>query len=161
MGWPSDLTVGSVHPLQYFGRHLVPCIDDFEADGPILRMRSTQRWPTPQGVVDAFVEATNYGPGFSVARMTGIIDTISLGYNTPVSEDRCHLRFTFTVKELGDPAMTALVGDGFISILSQQIGEDVRIWEDKTYLSRPALSDGDGPIMAFRSWAHQFYAPSA
>jgi phenylpropionate dioxygenase-like ring-hydroxylating dioxygenase large terminal subunit len=142
------------------GQDIVPTIEAFEMDGPILTMRSTQRWPTPDGVVDAFVEVTNYGPGFSVVRMTGIIDTVSVGCNTPVSEDRCHLRFTFAVKPLGDPALTAAVGDGFISLLSDQIGEDARIWEHKTYLERPALSDRDGPIMQFRSWAQQFYPRS-
>jgi len=142
------------------GQEIVPTVDAFETDGPILRMRSTQQWPTSDGVVDAFVETTSYGPGFSVVRMTGIIDTVSLGCNTPVSEDRCHLRFSFAVKKLGDQALTAMVGDGFIALLTEQIGEDVRIWEHKTYLPRPALSDQDGPIMAFRSWAQQFYARS-
>lgn len=140
------------------GQEIVPTIDAFEIAGPILRMRSTQRWPTPDGVVDAFVEATNYGPGFSIVRMTGIIDTVSIGCNTPVSHDRCHLRFTFTVKKLGDPTITAAVGDGFINLLTEQIGEDVRVWEHKAYLPTPALSDRDGPIARFRSWAQQFYS---
>ncbi len=150
----------SAHFGYVHGQQDVPTIDAFESDGPILRMRSTQRWPTPDGVVDALVEATSYGPGFSLVRMTGIIDTVSLACNTPVSEDRCHLRFSFAVKDVGDPEFTKVVGDGFIAVLTEQIGEDVRIWEHKTYLPRPALSDRDGPIMRFRSWAAQFYASS-
>ena len=139
------------------GQEIVPSIDSYETDGPIAVMRSTQRWPTPDGVVDAFVEATSYGPGFSVVRMTGVIDTVSIGCNTPVSRDRCHMRFAFVVRELDDPAMTELVGDGFVGVLTEQIGEDIAIWEHKAHLTRPALADTDGPIMQFRSWASQFY----
>jgi phenylpropionate dioxygenase-like ring-hydroxylating dioxygenase large terminal subunit len=140
------------------GQAIVPSIDSYETDGPVARMRSTQRWPTGDGVVDAFVEATSHGPGFSVIRMTGIIDTVSVGCNTPVSGDRCHLRFSFTVRKLDDPAMTAMVGDAFIDLLTEQIQEDIRIWEHKRYLPHPALAGTDGPIMQFRAWASQFYA---
>ena len=35
--------------------------------------------------------------------------------------------------------------------------EDLEIWEHKAYLARPRLADTDGPIMAFRRWAAQFY----
>jgi phenylpropionate dioxygenase-like ring-hydroxylating dioxygenase large terminal subunit len=140
------------------GQAIVPTVDSLDIDGPVMRMRSTQRWPTPDGVVDAFVEAVSYGPGVSVIRMTGVIDTISIGCNTPMATDRCHLRFAFTVKRLGDDALTALVGDSFIDLLTQQIGEDVRVWQHKTFIERPALAAEDGPIMKFRSWASQFYA---
>lgn len=146
------------HFAYVHGQQIVPTIDSYETDGPISRMRSTQRWPTADGVVDAFVDATSYGPGFSVIRMTGVIDTVSIGCNTPVSTDRCHLRFSFAVGKTGDEAMTALVGDAFIDLLTEQIGEDIRIWEHKRYLPHPALAPGEGPIMQFRSWASQFYA---
>ena len=143
------------------GQSIVPSIDSFDIEGPILRMRSTQRWPTPTGDVDGFVEATSYGPGFSVIRMIGIIDTVSIGCNTPVSDGSCHMRFAFTVKKLGDDAITAMIGDGFIDQLTEQIGGDARIWEHKTFLEHPALSSEDGPIMTFRAWAQQFYPASA
>jgi hypothetical protein len=70
------------------GQAVVPSVDSYDTDGPVARMRSTQRWPTGDSLVDAFVEATSHGPGFSVIRMTGIIDTVSVGCNTPVSGDR-------------------------------------------------------------------------
>jgi hypothetical protein len=52
------------------------------------------------------------------------------------------------------------VGDAFIDLLTEQIQEDIAIWEHKRYLPRPALASTDGPIMEFRSWASQFYAGS-
>ena len=147
----------SAHFGYVHGQATVPSIDSYETDGPTARMRSTQRWPTGDGEVDAFVEATSHGPGFSVIRMTGVIDTVSIGCNTPITADRCHLRFSFTVKRLGDDAMTALVGDAFIGLLTEQIREDIRIWEHKRYVPRPALAPTDGPVMQFRSWIEQFY----
>jgi hypothetical protein len=35
--------------------------------------------------------------------------------------------------------------------------QDIRIWERKRYLARPALAEGDGPIGKYRIWAPQFY----
>jgi 3-ketosteroid 9alpha-monooxygenase subunit A len=37
--------------------------------------------------------------------------------------------------------------------------QDVQIWENKIYLDRPILCDGDGPIGEFRRWYSQFYTP--
>jgi hypothetical protein len=35
---------------------------------------------------------------------------------------------------------------------------DFPIWEHKVYLERPRLAKGDGPLLPFRNWAHQFYS---
>lgn len=150
--------VDSAHFGYVHGQPTVPCIDDYETDGPVARMRSTQRWPTPDGEVDAHVEATSYGPGVSVVRMSGIIDTVTLGCNTPVSADRSHLRFTFAVRRADSDALTKAIGGAFVDLLTEQVGQDIVVWEHKTYRSRPALADNDGPIMRFRTWARQFHA---
>ena len=42
--------------------------------------------------------------------------------------------------------------------VSRQLEQDIPIWENKVYLSRPVLCDGDGPIGVFRRWAKQFYS---
>jgi hypothetical protein len=43
----------------------------------------------------------------------------------------------------------------------KQLNEDIPIWENKRYLERPLLCDGDGPIAEFRRWCLQFYSPQA
>ncbi|WP_420706432.1 hypothetical protein [Streptomyces sp. MspMP-M5] len=42
----------------------------------------------------------------------------------------------------------------------RDIRQDIRIWHHKTYLERPRLAEGDGPITAWRRWTSQFYSPA-
>ncbi len=130
----------------------------YEADGHMQRVRTVQKFVTPQGVVEGNIDIDQYGPGFSVIRFSGIVDTILLGNNTPVTANTCEQRFSFRVKRLGDDATTTSVGDAFVAEISQQITEDLPIWKNKGYIVRPALADTDGPYMQFRKWASQFYA---
>jgi hypothetical protein len=37
--------------------------------------------------------------------------------------------------------------------------QDLKIWQHKIYRPRPVLVPGDGPILAYRQWASQFYEP--
>ncbi len=136
----------------------VPELESYETDGPRTSMRSIQKFPTPRGVVDGRIDADSFGPGFSVIRFSGIVDTILMGCNTPVGRNRCHMRFSFTVARLGDDALSSTVGQAFVAEIDKQVQEDTPIWQNKAYLARPALADTDGPFTRFRKWASQFYA---
>lgn len=37
------------------------------------------------------------------------------------------------------------------------VSTDFKIWQNKIYITPPALAKGDGPIAQYRSWAQQFY----
>ncbi|MEZ5323240.1 MAG: Rieske 2Fe-2S domain-containing protein [Microthrixaceae bacterium] len=136
----------------------VPEARSYEADGPVQRVRTVQKFVTPQGVVEGNIDIDQHGPGFSVIRFSGIVDTILLGCNTPVTSDTCEQRFSFRVRRLADAAATSSLGDAFVAEITQQIHEDLPIWKNKGYVVRPALADTDGPYMKFRAWAAQFYA---
>ncbi|WP_263407203.1 hypothetical protein [Nocardia colli] len=41
--------------------------------------------------------------------------------------------------------------------LVHDLNKDFPIWQNKIYADRPRLVKGDGPIMAYRRWARQFY----
>ncbi|MGX1773728.1 Rieske 2Fe-2S domain-containing protein [Nocardia brasiliensis] len=65
-----------------------------------------------------------------------------------------------TVPKLGpafDTAMSRLVTRIAMPYLILDVKNDFPIWQNKTYKSRPRLVKGDGPIMAYRRWAKQFY----
>ena len=60
--------------------------------------------------------------------------------------------------------MTDLVVQQVVDDIAQQVREDAVIWENKKYLEKPVLCDGDGPIALYRKWARQFlpgYKPAS
>ena len=137
---------------------VVPEVEEYQTDGVHAQMRSSQKFPTPRGVVEGRIDVDNWGPGFSHTWFRGIVDTLLLGCNTPIDEDTCELHFTFTVRKIGDDGMTSSVGQAFVDEVHKQVTEDGPIWENKAHLVRPALADTDGPFTKFRKWAAQFYA---
>jgi 3-ketosteroid 9alpha-monooxygenase subunit A len=150
--------VDSAHFRYVHHTEEVPELVGYETDGPVARMRSIQKFPTPRGVVDGHINADSHGPGFSVIHFGGIVDTVLMGCNTPINANECHMRFTFTVKKLGDDAINSSVGKAFVDEIDKQVQEDGPIWANKAYIVRPALADTDGPFTKFRKWASQFYA---
>ncbi len=150
--------VDSAHFRYVHHTEEVPELVSYDADGPIARMKSIQKFPTPRGVVDGYINSDSFGPGISVVHFGGIVDTVLLGCNTPVDENSCEMRFTFTVRSLGDADIDSTVGEAFVDEIHKQVQEDTPIWNNKAYIPRPALADTDGPFTKFRRWASQFYA---
>ncbi|MEJ5256538.1 MAG: Rieske 2Fe-2S domain-containing protein [Acidimicrobiales bacterium] len=148
----------SAHFRYVHNTEVVPEIEEYRAEGPHAIMRSSQKFPTPRGVVEGRIDVDNWGPGFAITRFSGIVDTFLMGCNTPIDEETCELHFTFTVRNLGDDGSTSSVGEAFVNEVHKQVIEDGPIWENKAHLVRPALADTDGPFMKFRRWASQFYA---
>jgi nitrite reductase/ring-hydroxylating ferredoxin subunit len=150
--------VDTAHFRYVHGTAEVPVLDSYETEGHRSRMRSRQFFVTPRGTTEGRIDSDGYGPGFSVVRFSGIVETLLLGCATPVERDRCEMRFTFRVRRFADDRVTSTVGAAFVDEVSRQLLEDKPIWEHKRYLDRPALADTDGPFIAFRRWAAQFYA---
>ena len=150
--------VDSAHFRYVHGTAEVPVLESYETEGHRSRMRSKQFFVTPRGTTEGRIDSDGWGPGFSVVRFSGIVETLLLGCATPVERDRCEMRFTFCVRRFDDDRITSSVGEAFVNEVSRQLLEDKPIWEHKTYIDRPALADTDGPFAAFRRWAGQFYA---
>jgi 3-ketosteroid 9alpha-monooxygenase subunit A len=148
----------SAHFRYVHNTEVVPEIEEYVAEGAHARMRSSQKFPTPRGVVEGRIDVDNWGPGFAITKFSGIVDTYLMGCNTPIDAETCELHFTFTVRNLGDEGTTSSVGEAFVNEVHKQVIEDGPIWENKAFLPRPALADTDGPFMKFRKWASQFYA---
>ena len=149
--------VDTAHFRYVHGTAEVPVLEHYQPDGHRSHMRSKQFFVTPRGNVEGRIDTDADGPGFSVVRFSGIIDTMLLGCATPIERDRCEMRFTFTVRRFADERATTSVGDAAINEISRQLLEDKPIWEHKVYIDRPALADTDGPFLQFRQWAAQFY----
>jgi nitrite reductase/ring-hydroxylating ferredoxin subunit len=87
---------------------------------------------------------------------------------TPI--DPCHveIRYSVALRVGSDPAnprgqmlasrlLTVALGPAF----RRDMRRDFPVWEHKIYIDQPRLAKGDGPLLAFRHWARQFYAQSA
>ena len=128
-----------------------------EIDGHILKLWTTTGMSTPRGGINGEIHVQEHGFGFTTTRFAGIVDTLLLASVTPIDDEQVHLRFAFTVKKLAHGKVTDNVARAFIGEISRQVTQDIPIWENKRYLPRPVLCDGDGPIGVFRRWARQFY----
>ncbi len=155
----AENAVDSAHFRYVHGTAIVPEIERYESDTYHAVMRSSQKFPTPRGVVEGRIDVDQWGPGFGLTKFSGIVDTFLLGCNTPIDAGHSQLRFNFKVRDIGEG--TSSVGDAFVEEVNRQVLEDQPIWEHKAHLVRPALADTDGPFMKFRRWYGQFYAEGA
>ncbi len=131
---------------------------EIQVEGVWRRSLQKAAMQTPRGVVDGRIDAQNFGPGVSFTRFTGICETLLVGATTPIDEDTCVVRFSFTQPKVDGEAPKGGVAAAIIRDIVKQMNEDIPIWENKQYLERPALCDGDGPIAEYRRWMRQFYS---
>jgi phenylpropionate dioxygenase-like ring-hydroxylating dioxygenase large terminal subunit len=152
----AENAVDRAHFLFVHGTLEVPSCEA-EAEGHVLRMVQRSKMATPRGPIDGQIAATNYGFGYGTTRFTGIVETLLVSSVVPIDDDDVDVRFSFTVKKIGNADVTRGVGKALIADIKKQMGEDKPIWENKRFLPRPLLCDGDGPIPLFRKWCLQFY----
>lgn len=98
----------------------------------------------------------DFGPGFQLVRMNGVLDTIEVNTSTPIDEDTTETSFLYTVKTDGDDRKERLA-DKIVADLLVQFENDLPIWENKASWARPVLCDGDGPFGEYRKWSRQFF----
>lgn len=98
----------------------------------------------------------NCGPGMTSQVFARAFQTVMLGVLTPITANRLLMRFAFT-KPVDISPQFKLLTDGLIAEIVRQVGQDIPIWEHKTYNASPILCDGDGPIAKYRRWFSQFY----
>jgi phenylpropionate dioxygenase-like ring-hydroxylating dioxygenase large terminal subunit len=154
----AENAVDSAHFRYVHNTATVPELEEYTTGFPEAIMRSSQKFPTPRGVMEGKIDTHAWGPGLSLVNFSGIVDTLNLAVTTPIEADKCIVRFSFRFKTMGDEKTTRNVGKAFVAEVDKQVREDKPIWEHKAHLVRPALADNDGPFMKFRKWAAQFYA---
>jgi phenylpropionate dioxygenase-like ring-hydroxylating dioxygenase large terminal subunit len=154
----AENAVDTAHFRYVHNTATVPRLDSYETAFPVAAMRSSQRFPTPRGVIDGRIDSTSHGPGISHVHFSGFVDLVNVAFATPIDACRSTVRFRFAVRTDGDASKAARVGAAFADEVHQQFLEDMPVWEHKAHLVRPALADTDGPFMRFRRWFGQFYA---
>jgi nitrite reductase/ring-hydroxylating ferredoxin subunit len=178
-GHPQETTENSVdtgHFSVVHGYDAVRVLRPARAEGPYLYARyAMKRGLGPLGRLGVAFEAEFdvhvHGLGYSLVE----VDLRSHGlrmrqfvFSTPTTPGRIDLRLGVSVEEPSGGGLAGLLlprrlyADAFarfvLPLFARDVGQDVRFWEHKRYLPRPALAEGDGPIGAYRRWARQFYA---
>ncbi|MFD0683345.1 Rieske 2Fe-2S domain-containing protein [Actinomadura fibrosa] len=156
-------------------------VENLEFDGP--RMRAdvvTRRNFPPLGALEFRFTARAYGLGVNSAR--GVVPRLGLEVQalflqTPVvpwtasgatgGDGELEFRALLALR-LHRPRRPRVLADPVARFATHVIGptmwadvrQDFPIWNTRTYLDRPRLAGGDGPITAYRRWAAQFYTGS-
>lgn len=142
---------------------------DWRADGPLAGTTigfsaSGAALGAPVDWIDLEIHFALYGLGYLVidshvaaAHVDGRIRVCA----TPIDGDHVRVFFLSNVRKMADPAFTNMVDQLFHEAALADFKQDLRIWQHKIYRPRPVLVPGDGPILAYRQWASQFYAPMA
>jgi phenylpropionate dioxygenase-like ring-hydroxylating dioxygenase large terminal subunit len=106
---------------------------------------------------DSLLETASIGPGQSLQRFMGLLDTIQVGLTTPIDAEHFHLRTCYVQRRDMNETQQAMA-KALTDEISRQLEQDIPIWEHKIFQPKPMLCDGDGPIAQFRRWFGQFYA---
>lgn len=151
--------VDSAHFFYVHKTQNVP-MTEAEEDGAYRHALSPIEMKTPRGDINGGIDSHQAGLGFATTRFTGICETLELATTTPIDAEHVHVRYAFIQPKVDGKDPVGGVAAAIIKDIVKQMNEDVPIWENKSYLRRPGLCDGDGPIADFRRWCTQFY-PSA
>lgn len=109
---------------------------------------------------DATATITFFGPG-GVVYFTFDIPRVGRIYLF-----HCHLPLEPMLQRAyfhwyASPSIPAVVVSYVVGSWIGQWGNDLDVWENKTYLSKPFLIPVDGPVAKMRRWYNQFYSPSS
>ena len=148
-----------IHLRTVHGAVEVPELESYDLVGYTTRLRSKVSFTTPRGPQAGRIDTDGWGPGFSLARFSGIIDACFVSAMTPIDFERTEVSFNYLFRrgDGADAARAERVGAALIADLERQEAEDIAIFDFKIYQPAPCLSRADGPIARFRRWAAQFY----
>ncbi len=151
------------------GYENVAIVSPITTEGPMLKIgysmeRSLESIGMPGQSVQSVFKVNLYGLGVSVVE----IESPTFGtrfrtyvYCTPIDKDRVILRGGGNMQSLPDEGVQAMVNDTFFKGFVEDVQQDFEIWENKRYLDRPVLAEGDGPVGTFRRWCKQFYVDAS
>jgi len=157
---PQEMAENIVDPVHFHVVHGTPRTPEMEVaiEGHVFRAFQALTFTTPRGEVLGGVEVCAHGAGLGVTRFRGVVETLLVITGVPIEDELHETTIRFSVKKLGGSAeATANVARAFIAEIERQYRQDIPIWENKRYLERPVLCEGDGPIGAIRRFYRQFY----
>ena len=153
----AENVVDTAHFKYVHGMKIKPEPHVVEAGYPHLRMVTKTIVETPSGDVGGELAVDCLGFGFSCSRFTGLVRTTVIASVTPIDDEMVDVRFSFAVHKEHGADIAKGIGKAFTREIARQLEEDKPIWENKVYLEKAMICDGDGPIGVFRRWCKSFY----
>jgi nitrite reductase/ring-hydroxylating ferredoxin subunit len=164
----NSIDVGHIGPIHHYTN--VRVRRPLEIDGPRFTIGpAAQRVFPLLGAVDVVFDVEVHGLGYIWVRATiprlraaALFQAMTM----PIDPCRVELRFSVSIRAgiaQRTPSARALLLSraltvGLAPAFWHDLTLDFPIWENKAYVERPRLAKGDGPVIAFRRWADQFYA---
>jgi phenylpropionate dioxygenase-like ring-hydroxylating dioxygenase large terminal subunit len=157
---PQEMAENIVDAVHFRFVHGTPHIPQMQAEVKGLQFHAFQglTFSTPQGETLGRVDVKMFGPGFGVTRFQGVVETLLMITGIPLEPGLHRTTIRFIAKKIaGDEDATRGVARAFVAEIARQYAQDIPIWENKRFLPRPLLCDGDGPILELRRYFAQFY----
>lgn len=115
------------------------------------------------GTTTSPLDTVKYGLSYGYIRQStdlGMLQIKSrtLGNTTPIDDTYLDMRLLHSIRKTGNPQMDEMIQANYYNTFKTAVDQDIVVWENKIYLTKPLLCEGDGPIGAFRKWSRQFYA---
>ncbi len=173
-GHPQETTENSVdvgHFAWVHGYRDVETVEPMRVDGPHLTARYRFGKPVMGAFAPEEIALSVWGLGYSRVevsdRLVGARFRL-LVLPSPIEADRIRLTIALAIQ---DPSLAEatpwrflprwvarhVVAPLVLRNYASDVEADFVVWNHKSWLSRPALAEGDGPIGAYRAWAAQFY----
>ncbi|MEZ5004729.1 MAG: Rieske 2Fe-2S domain-containing protein [Chitinophagales bacterium] len=152
-------------------------INPLKLDGPFLNVkygmyRNGDFIGKPKKNFLIEFEIFQQGLGFALVEAHTIelgVKTRHLVMPTTIAGKEMYLRIGCAVGKIKDPGkimpilkilpkslITKIMHREAFKGYIHDVYQDFKVWQNKIYLTPPALSKGDGPIMQYRAWAAQF-----
>ncbi|MFC9897687.1 aromatic ring-hydroxylating dioxygenase subunit alpha [Nocardia sp. NPDC127579] len=156
------------HFTELHGFSTFEVVSPLRFDGPRLRSVCRTTRPTPVvGPIGVEIDIRVDGLGFSVVESTLdigwkfrqlVLVTPTVGRHQAVHiATSVHRRSTSRIVSRFLSPFEWILGRFILELVTIEFHRDRVVWENKKYMAKPALAQGDGPIHKFRRWANQFY----
>ncbi|MCA9718516.1 MAG: aromatic ring-hydroxylating dioxygenase subunit alpha [Myxococcales bacterium] len=161
----NDIDVAHIPAMHGFSKR-IPKVE-LSTDGPTLRIDSTLTLELEQfglwGAIEGPLITRKFGLTIGYitfkSKVLGVpIGLRTLGNTTPIDEHHVDVRLMYSVLRSPIRLLDPLIARQYRRFFDGTVNQDVKIWENKMYRLHPALSDADGPFVAYRRWATQFYS---
>jgi nitrite reductase/ring-hydroxylating ferredoxin subunit len=139
-----------------------------ETVGPLLTTAYRAHRPLPMPAVTLWKVPVDYAVnvwGLGYSQVDVRIDPLWFDIRVwvlPVPRDDEHIDLIIgasTKKGLGP--ISAWARRIAHEIVCKEVGEDLDVWTYKTFVEKPPLAKGDGPVAVYRRYVKQFYPPIA